>query len=47
VTPEHRDRRLLYVVAFLRAVTTSAIGVVTLGAYLARLGVEGAELGAV
>ena len=42
----HRDRRLLYAVAFLRAVTTSAIGV-TLGAYLARLDVRGAALGAV
>jgi MFS family permease len=46
VAPEHRDRRLLYAVAFLRALTTSAIGV-TLGAYLARLGLRGAELGAV
>ena len=43
---EHRDRRLLYAAAFLRALTTSAIGV-TLGAYLARLDLRGAELGAV
>lgn len=43
---EHRDRRLLYAAAFVRALTTSAIGV-TLGAYLARLDLHGAGLGAV
>jgi MFS family permease len=41
-----RDRRLLYVTAFLRATTTSTIGV-TSGAYLATLGLEPAALGAV
>ena len=41
-----RDRRLLYATAFLRATTTSAIGLV-LGAHLARLGLTGSELGAV
>ena len=41
-----RDRHLLYAVAFLRALATSAIGV-TLGAYLARLALGGAALGAV
>jgi hypothetical protein len=41
VAAAHRDRRLLYAVAFLRAVATSTIGV-TLGAYLARLDLRGA-----
>ena len=42
----HRDRSLLYTVAFLRAVATSAIGV-TLGTFLARLDLRGATLGLV
>jgi MFS family permease len=46
VAGEHRDRRLLYAAAFLRALTTSTVGV-TLGAYLARLGLHGAAFGAV
>jgi MFS family permease len=41
-----RDRRWLYATAFLRATTTSAIGLV-LGAHLARLGLSNGELGAV
>ena len=41
-----RDRRLLYAAAFLRATTTSTVGV-TLGPYLSRLGLEGVSLGAV
>src|SRR5262245_16538967 len=40
------ERRLLYVTAFLRAVTTSLVGVL-LGVYLARLGISGAALGVV
>jgi len=44
--PATRDRRLLYVTAFLRATTTSTIGV-TSGAYLATLGLGPAALGAV
>jgi MFS family permease len=39
-------RRLLYVTAFLRALTTSAIGV-TSGAYLASVDLDAATLGAV
>ena len=39
-----RDRRLLYVAAFVRAMTTSTIGV-TLGAYLGRAGLSATELG--
>jgi MFS family permease len=46
VTAEHRDRRLLYAAAFLRALATSAIGV-TLGAYLARLDLGAPAIGAV
>ena len=42
----HRDRSLLYAVAFLRAVATGAVGV-TLGTFLARLDLHGAALGAV
>jgi len=41
-----RDRRVLYVTAFLRAATTSTIGV-TSGTYLAALGLGPAALGAV
>lgn len=40
------ERRALYVTAFVRAVTTSLVGVL-LGVYLARLGVTGASFGAV
>ena len=39
-----RDRRILYMAVLLRAFATSAVGV-TLGAYLGRLGLQGAELG--
>ena len=46
MTAERRDRHLLYAAGFLRATTTSTVGV-TLGAYLARLDVRGAALGAV
>src|SRR5438105_3569795 len=41
-----RDRRILYMAVLLRAFATSAVGV-TLGAYLGRLGLQGAELGLV
>jgi MFS family permease len=41
-----RERRLLYVVAFIRATTTSTIGV-TSGAYLATAGLDATQLGAV
>jgi len=41
-----RERRILYVTAFLRALTTSLFGVL-MGLYLARRGVNGGELGAV
>jgi hypothetical protein len=41
-----RDRRLLYVTAFLRSVTTSTIGV-TSGAYLATIGLTSTALGVV
>ena len=41
-----RDRRLLYVTALLRAMTTSTIGV-TSGAYLATIGLDPRSLGAV
>jgi MFS family permease len=44
--PATHDRRLLYVTAFLRATTTSAIGV-TSGTYLAALGLGPTTLGAV
>lgn len=44
--PATRDRRVLYVTAFLRATTTSPIGV-TSGAYLAALGLGPTALGAV
>jgi len=40
------ERRALYVTAFVRAVTTSLVGVL-LGVYLARLGVTGASFGVV
>ena len=40
------DRRALYVTAFVRAVTTSLVGVL-LGVYLARLNVTGALFGAI
>ncbi|HEU0035369.1 MAG TPA: MFS transporter [Kofleriaceae bacterium] len=46
MTSTVRDRRLLYATAFLRATTTSTIGV-TVGAHLARLGLEDAALGLV
>jgi MFS family permease len=41
-----RDRALLYATAFLRALTTSAVGV-TLGVYLARSGLDVETIGAV
>jgi MFS family permease len=41
-----RDRRIIYVIAFLRAVTTGLVGVV-LGVYLARLGVSGTAFGGI
>jgi MFS family permease len=41
-----RDRRVVYATAFLRATTTSTIGV-TSGAYLATLGLDPTALGAV
>jgi MFS family permease len=41
-----RERRALYVSAFVRAVTTSLVGVL-LGVYLARLGISGPALGGV
>jgi MFS family permease len=40
------DRRLLYLTAFLRAVTTSLVGVL-LGVYLARRGISGASFGTI
>jgi MFS family permease len=40
------DRQLLYVTAFLRAVTTSLVGVL-LGVYLARRGISGASFGTI
>ena len=40
------ERRTLYVTAFLRAVTTSLVGVL-LGVYLARLDITGAAFGAI
>jgi MFS family permease len=40
------ERRLLYVTAFLRAVTTSLVGVL-LGVYLARRGITGASFGTI
>jgi MFS family permease len=46
VTPALRDRRILFVTAFLRATTTSALGV-SLGGYLAALAIDRAALGAV
>jgi MFS family permease len=45
-TSATRDRRLVYATAFLRAMTTSTIGV-TSGAYLATLGLTPTALGAV
>jgi MFS family permease len=41
-----RDRRLLYVTAFLRAISTSVVGV-TLGVYLARRGLDPEAIGVV
>jgi MFS family permease len=40
------ERRVLYATAFIRAVTTSLVGVL-LGVYLARLGISGASLGVI
>jgi MFS family permease len=40
------ERRILYVTAFMRAVTTSLVGVL-LGVYLARRGIAGAALGTI
>jgi MFS family permease len=46
MTSPARDRRVVYATAFLRATTTSTIGV-TSGAYLATLGLDPTALGAV
>ncbi len=46
MTPALRDRRILFVSAFLRATTTSTLGV-SLGGYLAALAIDRAALGAV
>ena len=40
------ERRTLYITAFLRAVTTSLVGVL-LGVYLARLNITGAAFGGI
>jgi hypothetical protein len=40
------ERRILYVTAFIRAVTTSLVGVL-LGVYLAKQGLTGVALGAI
>jgi MFS family permease len=46
MTPALRDRRILFATAFLRATTTSTLGV-SLGGYLAALAIDRAALGAV